>query len=519
MNTHLLSTLMDGLLPIAAHDDRAVSGVAAHSDKVRPGDLYLAVGGEHHHGLDFMAAAIARGAVAVAHDGAHSDPHDGCAATIAAAGVPLIRVADLRDHLGLIAARLYDHPSAAMTLIAVTGTDGKTSLSHFIAESLTTAEQRCGLIGSLGYGCFGELQSTTHTTPDALAMQKIIYELNNQQVRTAVLEASSHGLAQGRLNALSIDTAVFTNLGHDHLDYHISRAAYAAAKSRLFAFDSVNTAVVNGDDEYAETMISSCRPQTQILKYSQQSSSADAYLLSAQHRPSGLAVSLSIHGHAVEIETALFGEFNIDNLLAAALVLVNHGLSIEQVAARLSAVHPVSGRMQAFGGGGAPTVFLDYAHTPQALAQVLKSCAYYTSGRLICVFGCGGERDASKRPLMGEVAQRYADCVVVCDDNPRGEDPEQIFADILAAIDTSRERIKSLATLHDRRQAISAAIAAAQPGDVVLVAGKGHEEYQIIGDTRLPLSDSAVIQNALETYSLENRPLEDQPLEDYLCRG
>jgi len=506
---------MDGLRSIAAADDRVVSGVAAHSGSVRPGDLYLAVGGEHHHGLDFLPQALARGAVAVAHDGRRDD----LAETTSSLSVPFVRVADLRDHLGLIAARLYDHPSAAMKLIAVTGTDGKTSLSHFIAESLTTAAPRCALIGSLGYGCFGELHSTTHTTPDALALQKIIYELKNQGVRTVVLEASSHGLAQGRLNALAIDTAVFTNLGHDHLDYHASRAAYAAAKSRLFAFDSVSTAVVNSDDEYAETMIAACRPQTQILRYSKQSSAADAYLLTAQHRASGLAVALSIHGRTIEIETALFGEFNIDNLLAAALVLVNHGLSTAAVAARLSAVHPVSGRMQAFGGSGAPTVFLDYAHTPQALAQVLKSCAYYTTGRLICVFGCGGERDTSKRPLMGQVAQRYADRVVVCDDNPRGEDAEQIFADIVSGMDTAsdpigsatKSRIRNLETTHDRRRAISAAIAAARPGDVVLVAGKGHEDYQIIGDTRTPLRDSAIIQKALETYLLESHLYEGQP--------
>ncbi len=469
-------------------DDVEVTGIANHSENVQQGDLYMAVEGEHKHGLNFLSDVIERGAKAVVWDGYKN--------SIYPSTIPMIRIPNLRENIGIIASRFYDCPSDAMEVIAVTGTDGKSSVSHYIAECLSVAGKSCGLIGTLGYGCFGDLQASTHTTPDALITHKIINELRQRDIDKVVIEASSHGLAQGRLNGLMIDTAVFTNLGHDHLDYHGSRIKYMLAKRKLFEYNSLKTAVINADDEHAEAMINACHKKVKVLSYSKQSSTAAAYLIKAENREQGLALRVSLLGKVIDIETHLFGNFNIYNLLATLLVLINHGFELADAAERLSEIHPVDGRMQRFGSGDVPMVFLDYAHTPQALKQVLTSCRDYTAADLICVFGCGGERDASKRPLMGKIAQHYADRIVICDDNPRGEDPEQICNDILKGMTNTR----SYCVIHNRAKAISKAIKEAAPGDVVLVAGKGHERYQIVKGVKKPFNDADFIQKALEDY-------------------
>ncbi len=469
-------------------DDVEVTGIANHSEEVQRGDLYMALEGEQQHGLNFLSDVIARGAKAVVWDGGEN--------SIYPSTVPMIRIPNLRKNMGLIASRFYDCPSDAMEVIAVTGTDGKSSVSHYVAECLSAAGKPCGLIGTLGYGCFGDLQTSTHTTPDALITHKIINELKQHNIDKVVVEASSHGLAQGRLNGLVIDTAVFTNLGHDHLDYHGSRIKYMLAKRKLFEYDSLKTAVINADDEYAEAMINACHKKVTVLSYSKQSSMVAAYLIKAENREQGLALRVSLLGEVIDIETCVFGNFNIYNLLATLLVLINHGFQLDEAAERLSEIHPVAGRMQRFGGGDLPKVFLDYAHTPQALKQVLISCRDYATADLICVFGCGGERDASKRPLMGEIAQCYADRIVICDDNPRGEDSERICNDILRGMTKNRAHC----VIHDRARAISKAIEEAAPGDVVLVAGKGHERYQIVKGVKKPFNDADFIQKALEDY-------------------
>ena len=483
-----LSVLMEDLVQIKDVDDVEVTGIANHSEDVQRGDLYMAVEGEHKHGLNFLSDVVKRGAKAVAWDSYKN--------SIYPSTIPMIRIPNLRENIGIIASRFYDCPSDTMEVIAVTGTDGKSSVSHYIAECLSAARKSCGLIGTLGYGCFGDLRESTHTTPDALVTHKIINELRQRNIGRVVIEASSHGLAQGRLNGLTIDTAVFTNLGHDHLDYHGSRIKYMLAKRRLFEYDSLKTAIINADDRYAESMIDACHKEVTVLSYSTRTPTAAAYLIKAENREQGLALRISLLGKVIDIETHLFGNFNIYNLLATLLVLINHGFELDEVAERVSEIHPVDGRMQRFGGSDMPMVFLDYAHTPQALKQVLTSCRDYTTADLICVFGCGGERDVSKRPLMGEIAQRYADRIVICDDNPRAEDAEQICNDILKGMtNTSLNCV-----VHDRAKAISQAIKSAAPGDVVLVAGKGHERYQIVQGVKKPFNDKDFIKKALEEY-------------------
>lgn len=478
--------LIDDLTQITEIDDVQVTGIANHSDNVQKGDLYMALEGANYHGLDFLSDVVLRGANAVI--------WDGCEDLIYPSTIPMIRVPNLRENMGLIAARFFDYPSATMDLIAVTGTDGKSSVSHFIAQCLSTEKQHCGLIGTLGYGYFGSLQPSTRTTPDALTTQRIIYELKQRGVDKVVIEASSHGLAQGRLNGLEIDTAVFTNLGHDHLDYHGSQTEYMRAKRKLFEFESLKTAIINNDDAYAESMINACRKRVTVLSYSKQSSTTAAYLIKAENRKQGLALRISVLGKTIDIETRVFGEFNIDNLLATVLALLSHGVQVDEIVKRLTTITPVDGRMQRFGNAYTPTVFLDYAHTPQALEQVLKACRDYTESKLVCVFGCGGERDASKRPLMGAIAQRYADYIVICDDNPRGENPERICNDILKGLSKSQNS----RVIHNREQAISEAIKGATAKDVVLIAGKGHERYQIIKNKRRPFNDADVIRKTLE---------------------
>jgi len=480
--------LTNDLVYIKDVDDVDVTGVANHSANVQPGDLYMALEGEYHHGLDFLPDVVERGANAVLWEGS-KEP-------IYSSTIPMVKIPNLRFNMGVIADRFFDHPSAAIDVIAVTGTDGKSSVSHFIAEGLSDAEQPCGLVGTLGYGCFGDLQSSTHTTPDALTLHRIIYQLKQRAINKVVIEASSHGLVQGRLNGLAIDTAVFTNLGRDHLDYHGSLTKYMQAKRKLFEFDSLKTAVINADDTHSETMMQACHRGVTVLSYSKKSPTAAAYLMKVENRRQGLALRISVLGEIVDIETRLFGGFNIYNLLATLLVLINHGLSTDQAAERLAQIHTVDGRMQCFAGNNAPTVFIDYAHTPQALEQALKSCRDYTAADLICVFGCGGERDIGKRPLMGEIAQNYSDYIVICDDNPRCEDAQKICDDILKGIGkTLKHRV-----IHDRAEAITTAIKTARPGDVVLVAGKGHERYQLIGGECKPFNDADCIQKALGDY-------------------
>ena len=462
-----------------------VTGVESYSRRVCAGDLYLALQGAHAHGLDFLPEVIRRGANAVAWEGARRAGEDH--------GVPMVRVDGLREKVGVIAGRFFGHPSRELSVVAVTGTDGKTSVSHFIAEALSLSGRRCGLIGTLGYGEFGHLAPGANTTPDALVLNRRMRRLRDDGVRHVVLEASSHGLDQGRLNGLDVDIAVFTNLGVDHCDYHGSQEKYAAAKRRLFRLPGLDCAVINRDDEYAGSLIAACRPGTQVITCSAVSDAADVFLAKAGAAADGLDIEARVGGETVSIRAPLFGRFNAANLVSALAVLTALGLDAASAASLLSRVHPVRGRMQRFGGGDSPAVVLDYAHTPQALEQVLACCREIGGGRLACVFGCGGERDRGKRPRMGAVAARIADRVFVTDDNPRAEDPDAIVSDILSAVDDRR----NVEVVRDRARAIESAIVDADAGDIVLVAGKGHETRQIVAGESLPFDDAAVIRRAL----------------------
>ncbi|MGA7801434.1 MAG: UDP-N-acetylmuramoyl-L-alanyl-D-glutamate--2,6-diaminopimelate ligase, partial [Gammaproteobacteria bacterium] len=413
--------------------------------------------------------------------------------------VPMVSVENLGRRAGTIAARFFDHPSAELRVIGVTGTDGKTSCSHFIAQALDGDTVPCGLIGTLGYGRYGHLESGLHTTPDAITLQSELARLRDLGAQRVVMEVSSHALHQNRIDAVAIETAVLTNLGRDHLDYHSDLSGYAEAKRRLFRHPGLRHAVLNIDDPFGCELLASLDGNVQPVLYGFGTPPATSGLQmvrgsALQMDTDGLRMQIDGSWGSGQLSSGLLGRFNGSNLLAAAAVLLVSGMPFQQVLSRLAATRTVAGRMERVGDGpGRPLVVVDYAHTPQALEHVLTALRAHCDGALWCVFGAGGDRDRGKRPLMGEAAERLADHLVVTDDNPRHEDATQIVVDILAGLqDPDAAYVE-----RDRARAIGLAIGQARPGDVVLVAGKGHETYQQIGDRRLPFSDREQVLESL----------------------
>lgn len=481
--------LLDGLTAAKVQGGVPVHGLAGHSREVRSRDLFVALRGRCFDGFEFLPEVAARGAVAAVCD-ATASTRD------AAVDIPVIPVAELAHKIGVIADRFFAHPSADMRVTAVTGTDGKTSVAHLIAEALRLRHGDCGLIGTLGYGRFDELHPGATTTPDAIRMHRELHSLKAQGIFDVVLEASSHGLDQGRLVGVDVDVAVFTNLARDHLDYHASHAEYAAAKDKLFAPGALGCAVINVGDQFGRGLARRCRRHCEVTTYALDGDAgsgagADIAAVEVASGPSGLTVRLRARGETAVIESALIGRFNAANLLAAFAALLVRGASPAEAARLLSRARPVRGRMQRITVAGRHAV-VDYAHTPHALESVLRACREITAGRLLCVFGCGGDRDRGKRALMGEAASRLADFVVISDDNPRSEDPAGIVADIEGGVVAGA----AVEVIHDRAQAIRRALSLAAPGDCVVIAGKGHEIFQTVGGERLPFDDAQVIRAA-----------------------
>ena len=500
-----LGALLAGMAAPAAADDRPVTGLAVDSRAVRPGDLFLACPGRRARGHEYIADAIGNGAVAALYDSAlPQEALNRCRPLAARRGVALVGVTDLAMRIGEIAARFHEHPSRDLFAVGVTGTNGKTSCSHYLAQALSRDGPPCGVIGTLGYGPYGALAPAGLTTPDALTLQAALADLRGGGARHVVLEASSHGLAQGRLAGVSFDVALFTNLTRDHLDYHADMQDYAAAKARLFAAPGLGHAVINGDDAFGRELLERLPAAVQALVYGLeggQAARAGAHRGAAVVRGEGLrldraGLEMSVRTPWGEgrLRSPLMGRFNAANLLGVVSVLLAMGVSADEALNRLAGVRTVPGRMERFGGrGGRPLAVVDYAHTPDALEQALTALRGHTAGKLWCVFGCGGDRDPGKRPQMGGVAVQFADRVVLTDDNPRGEHGAAIIQQIRAGM---RDPAKAV-VIHDRAAAIAHAIDRAGEDDVVLVAGKGHEEYQLVGSQRRPFSDRRVVSDTL----------------------
>ncbi|WP_028240324.1 UDP-N-acetylmuramoyl-L-alanyl-D-glutamate--2,6-diaminopimelate ligase [Stutzerimonas azotifigens] len=460
------------------------------SRKVRPGDLFLAVPGLQQDGRAHIGDALARGAAAVAYEAEGAED-----LTRSFPDAVLLPVRQLSAQLSAIAGRFYGEPSRGLHLVGVTGTNGKTSVSQLVAQALGQLGERCGIIGTLGTGFHGELAQGRHTTPDAIGVQATLAGLKQAGARAVAMEVSSHGLEQGRVAALQFDVAVFTNLSRDHLDYHGTMQAYAEAKAQLFEMPGLHCRVINLDDTFGRELAG--RPhESRLITYSLEDSSAYLYCPDARLDDDGIRARLVTPQGERALRSSLLGRFNLSNVLAAIGALIGMDYPLDEILAILPTLQGPAGRMQRLGGGDRPLVVVDYAHTPDALEKVLTALRPHATGQLRCLFGCGGDRDRGKRPLMAAVAERLADVVVVTDDNPRGEEPADIFADIRNGFVTADRAT----FIHGRSQAIAEVIAASAADDVVLLAGKGHEDYQEIKGVRHPFSDLEQASQALARW-------------------
>jgi UDP-N-acetylmuramoyl-L-alanyl-D-glutamate--2,6-diaminopimelate ligase len=482
-----------------------ITRLVSDSRAVQAGDTFVAYPGTHADGRRFIAQAIASGANAViwdAHDFKWNDTWQ----------IPNLAVHDLRHQAGVIADHVYGQPSQKLWMVGITGTNGKTSISHWLAKAFSGVERRCAMLGTLGNGFSGALQTTVNTTPDALVLHGLLGEFVAQGAQATVMEVSSHALTQGRVNGVHYDVALLTNLTRDHLDYHGDMQSYAAAKRRLFDWASLKHAVLNLDDAFGAELAESLKDaDVEVIGYGLSDESLQlaerlgirmVYGNLAQMDAHGLHLKLHTSWGGAELHSKLIGRFNASNLLGALAVLLVSKVTLEDAVRELSLQKAVAGRMQTLGGKDAPAVVVDYAHTPDALEKVLLTLREVTAasgGKLICVFGCGGDRDRGKRPMMGTVASRFADVRIVTSDNPRGEDPHAIIEAIASGMTGDYQVIE------DRARAITHAIEKAKPNDTVLLAGKGHEDYQEIAGVRHPFSDSEIASRALSVWKPEER--------------
>ncbi len=482
-----LASLLPGM---ALSEDLArlmATGLCLDSRNVRPGDLFLAIPGAVVDGRDFIQGALQAGAVAVLAE----------AEGLNVSSDRVISVLGLNRQLSEIAGRFYDEPSEKMMLIGITGTNGKTTCSQLLAQLFSLAGYPAGVIGTLGCGIYRDgtvnLTETGMTTPDAVTLQALLAEYAGAGVERLAMEVSSHSLDQSRVAALHITTAVFTNLSRDHLDYHGSLVNYAQAKMRLFAMADLQHAVINVDDPVGAEIAMKLPASVELISYSLGNHGADVTAEQIELTADGIRAQVKTPWGAGQLVSSLLGRFNLENLLAVVSVACAQGLALETVLQLVPRLQAVAGRMEKVIGIPGPGVVIDYAHTPDALEKALLTLREHCDGELWCVFGCGGDRDRGKRPLMGEIASRLADRTVVTSDNPRGENPAAIIEEILAGVSGE----SALDVIEDRAQAIRNAVWEAAENDLVLIAGKGHEAYQLVGAQRLPFSDIGEARLAL----------------------
>lgn len=482
-----LSTLLQGIVTVPSVFDVTIHGLQTDSREIGSGDAFVALAGAATPADYYVDQAIAAGATVVLME---SDADQECSEHHGALIVPIV---GLRQLTGKIAARFYEHPSRRLRLIGVTGTNGKTSVSHYVAQLLTQTGTPCGVLGTLGYGMPGALQSATHTTPDAVQINRVLSAILAKGGRAAAMEVSSHGLDQGRVDGLNITAAIFTNLTRDHLDYHGSMEAYGATKARLFEREDVHFSVINFDDPFGRQLYEKLEGRSDRVRYSLHESETELWL--KEFHPTGFGFHATVDGEwgAFELSVPLMGSFNASNVLAAVATVMTLGVPVEQVQQVVKQLVPPPGRLEQFVGADGVSAVVDYAHTPDALTNALAALRPHVTGRLICVFGCGGDRDSGKRPEMAKEAEAGADVIVVTDDNPRTESPAEIVQDILAGFSEAG----AVTVIHDRAEAIRFAVSMATPDDIVLIAGKGHEAWQEIAGKKLPFSDAAQVRQVL----------------------
>ncbi len=486
----LQQLLPDVILPQAL-TEVPVAGLSLDSRSVKSGEIFIAIPGGVQDGRDYIDQALANGAVAVL---AEAEGFDGLSPNIVA-------ITRLNQKLSGIAGRFYGDPSDQLSLTGITGTNGKTTCSQLLAQVFSLVNGPAGVIGTLGYGVLTEgnpsMTDTGMTTPDAITVQALLAEYAAADIDHVAMEVSSHSLVQSRVAGVSFHTAIFTNLSRDHLDYHGDLVSYAGAKMQLFAMPGLVDAVVNVDDPVGSEMALQLASSVNVCGYSLLNTNASIYAEDIALSASGIRAQIRTPWGKGELNTSLLGEFNLQNVLAVIGAACLQGVSFDEVLKVVPHLQPVPGRMELIAVDEGPQVVVDYAHTPDALEHVLATLREHCSGQLWCVFGCGGDRDRGKRAQMGNVASRYADHVVITNDNPRSELAESIAADIREGLVKGAPGGATAVTCLDRAEAIRAAVDNAGDNDIVLIAGKGHEDYQLLGAERLPFSDQAQARLAL----------------------
>jgi len=473
--------------------DIEVLGITIHSHQVKEGDVFFALAGEHQHGLYYAAQALKQGACAIIYD----PQGEGKNLADKLKNAALIKIDQLAFKIGDIAARFYNYPTKKLAVIGITGTNGKTSCSQFLAQ----IQARSVVIGTLGWGEWGNLKATQNTTPNALVLQSMLADCVNQKKQQVTLEVSSHGLALGRVNGVEFKGAVFTNLTQDHLDFHGSMDAYFQAKLSFFRRPELEFVVINLDDVYSLRIIEALADNVVLWTFSRTGKKfGNKHSVLANNIRlinSGLSFEVYYREQKATVCCCFYGLFNIENILAVITTLLATGESLKDASKKASALKDISGRMQRFGGNGKPQVFVDYAHTPDALTKTLTALTQHHHQQVSLVFGCGGDRDKGKRMQMGQIACYQANKVIITNDNPRHESSDAIIGDILRGCEPHKVTV-----INDRKQAITTAIMQASQEDCILIAGKGHEDYQEIEGIKYPFSDQTIVKDVLSQWKV-----------------
>lgn len=491
----LLSVLLSDIKVIDVKNDCVINSVQIDSRLVSVGDLFVALSGSADNALSYLDEVVTAGAVCImyASDEAreYKQQLNNCRNKIIQ-----IEIDSVRDVVGIIMSRFYDEPSKQLDVIGITGTDGKTSVSRFIAQTLSV-DTKTAVIGTTGNGLWGELVAATHTTPDVVSLHKMLFDLKNESASTVVMEVSSHGIEQKRIAGVDINTAVLTNVTRDHLDYHGTVENYRDVKKQLFSQESIKNVVVNLDDAVGNELAVALHGTKNVWGYS-------LSLINSVKFNTIYAKTITITSNGFNVEAVtplgiaefylpLLGRFNVSNALTTLCVLLLNNVDLAEAVGRIEKIQTAPGRMECFKSEEKPLVVVDFAHTPKALELALQALSEHCKGKVWCVFGCGGDRDQGKRPLMAVAAEKYSDNVVLTDDNPRKEKSEIIHEQVLLGFENKNQVI----VIASRKDAIEYAIEKASVDDVVLIAGKGHEEFQLIGDLKIPFSDRIEVQRII----------------------
>jgi UDP-N-acetylmuramoyl-L-alanyl-D-glutamate--2,6-diaminopimelate ligase len=478
--------------------------------EIKMGDVFCAVIGGHKNGNDFIVQAIQSGSLLIISECEHADQHGNVTYLFtddSARKIPQVSFYQLNEQLFSFAKAYYQSPQQNMTMIGITGTNGKTSTSQIISKLLASCQERTAVIGTNGAGQIDTLQPLKNTTPAATQLHQLMAEFSVDNCKNVAMEISSHALEQRRVMPDLLDIAVFTNLTRDHLDYHLTMENYADAKYKIFSQESAQIAILNGDDEQAKNWLAHWPNKQPVIVYGKSPtiSAYSAYVQATEVKMNTSGVKFTINTHLGEqkIESTLMGDFNIENLLAAIAVLLSKAISLTDIALAVKSLTPIIGRMEAFKADNKTTTIVDYAHTPDALVSALHACRHHCKGDLWVVFGCGGDRDKGKRPLMAQAAESGADHIVFTTDNPRNEIAEDIIADMLEGC----QKPENITVLLDRESAIRATLAKAKTDDMILLAGKGHEEYIIVGNEKINYNEREFVKSIYERYQQESESL------------